>query len=242
MVLLAAFLHALQEAAGIGGAVHYGHLKGQFADGYLSLTHSIVPAHRVQLQQGLRGALAGEVCVGGAQGGLHHAAGVAEDHAGSRGLAHQGVVGGVLQSGPVDAGGLGPPGQLPGGDDLVGVPHSLDAVVVTGGVHLLPPDLEFLGRTRSQSNVDDLPGIQSHLFGKVGLNRGTLHADGAFGGGEMGQQFRGIDLSKVYPAGTAAGELGKGAVFFRDPADQLAGLLHDSQIGGEVGVQHIVHT
>ena len=90
--------------------------------------------------------------------------------------------------------------------------------------------------------MDDLPGIQSHLFGKVGLNRGTLHADGAFGGGEMGQQFRGIDLSKVYPAGTAAGELGKGAVFFRDPADQLAGLLHDSQIGGEVGVQHIVHT
>ena len=100
---------------------------------------------------------------------------------------------------------------VPGGDDLVGVPHFLDAVVVAGGVHLLPPDLEFLGRTRSQSDVDDLPGIQSHLFGKVGLNRGTLHADGAFGSGEMGQQFRGIDLSKVYPAGTSANEQRKGA-------------------------------
>ena len=85
-------------------------------------------------------------------------------------------------------------------------------------------------------------GSSPICLGKVGLNRGTLHADGAFGSGEMGQQFRGIDLSKVYPAGTAAGELGKGAILFRDSADQLAGLLYDGQIGGEVGVQHIVHT
>ena len=58
--------------------------------------------------------------------------------------------------------------------------------------------------------------------------------------GQMGQHFRRIDLRKVDPARTAAGELGQGTVLFCDAADQFAGLLHNGEVGGKVGIQHIV--
>lgn len=57
-----------------------------------------------------------------------------------------------------------------------------------------------------------------------------------------GSNFRGVHLREVHPAGAAAGELGQRPVLLRQAADELAGLLHDGQVRGEVGVQHIVHT
>ena len=181
MILLSALAHTGEERAGIGGAINDRHLKRQVTDGHLGLPHALVSPDGLQGQQGLRRFLPGEVFVGGAQGGFHYAAGIAEDHAGTGGLAHQGVVGGVLQRVPVHALCLGPAGQLPGGDDLVGVPHALDAVVIGGSVHLLPPDLKFLGGAGRQGHVDDLPGVQPQLSGKVGFHRGALHTDGALG-------------------------------------------------------------
>lgn len=88
--------------------------------------------------------------------------------------------------------------------------------------------------------MDDLLGIQPHLLGKIRFHRGALHPDRAFGGGQMGQQLRGVDFRKVHPSGAAAGELGQGPILLRDASDQLAGLLHNGQISGKVSVQHIV--
>ena len=65
---------------------------------------------------------------------------------------------------------------------------------------------------------------------------------GLFAVDRWGEQFRGVDLGKMHPAGAAAGELGQGAILFGDSADQLAGLFHNGQIGGEVGIQHIIGT
>ncbi len=240
MVLLSAGLHALQEAAGVGGAVNDRHVERLAAQIYLGLPYAFISSDRAELEKGSGSRLAGEIGVGGTERGLHHAAGVAKDDAGAGGLAHQGVVGGVLQSGPVHTLRLGPAGKLTGGDDLVGIPHALRAVIVCGGVHLLPADLEFLGRARSQGHVDNLPGVQSHLLSEIGLDGGTLHPDGALGRGEVGQQLGRVDLREMDPAGTAAGELGEGLIALGQAAEQLTGLLHDGEIGGEIGVQHVV--
>ena len=241
MVLLSAFLHPPEEGAGIGGAVNHGHLQRQLPNFHLGLPHPIIAPNRAEVKQRLRSALTGEILIGCAQSGLHYPTGVAEDDARTGGLAHQGIVGRILQGVPVNFHSLGPPGQLPRGDDLVGVPYSLHTVVVSGGVQLLPPDFKLFGGAGGQSHMDDLPGVQPHLLGKVGLHRRPLHPDGAFGSGQVRQQFGEINLSEMHPAGTAAGKLGQRPILFRNAADQLAGLLHNGQVCGKVGVQHIVY-
>ena len=89
--------------------------------------------------------------------------------------------------------------------------------------------------------MDDFLGVEAHLLGEIGLDRGALHSNGALGGGEVGQQLGVINLRKVDPGRAAAGKLGQGPVLLRDAADQFTGFLHDGQVSGEVGVQHIIH-
>ncbi len=53
--------------------------------------------------------------------------------------------------------------------------------------------------------------------------------------------MRELSLQEPHPAGTAAGE--HGPVIFvpvGKALDELTALLHDGQVGGEVGVEHIV--
>ena len=114
--------------------------------------------------------------------------------------------------------------------------------MVRSAVQLLAADLELFGGAGGKGHMHDLLRVQPHLFGKIGLDRGPLYADGALCGGEVGQQLGGVHLGKVGPAGAAAGEQGQGPVLFGDAADQLTGLLHDGQVGGKVGVQHVVGT
>ena len=89
--------------------------------------------------------------------------------------------------------------------------------------------------------MHDLPGIQPHLLGKIGLYGGALHPDRAFGGGQVLQQFRRVDLCKMHPAGAAAGKLRQRPVALGNAPDQLAGFFHNGQVSGKVGVQHVVH-
>ena len=63
---------------------------------------------------------------------------------------------------------------------------------------------------------------------------------GALGGGQMGNQLRILRAEEPDPAGAAGGKLGQGSVFrMGQPLHQLVGLLHNGQVGGEGGVEHM---
>ena len=232
----------LEKTPGISGSIHHGYLQPQFPDLHLRFPHAFISSHRVQLQQRIRRRLARKIGISSAEGRLHHAAGISKDNSRAGGLAHQGIIGGILQGIPINALCLGPPCQLPGGHHLVGIPHSCDTVILRGSMHLLPADFKLFGGTGSQCNMDNALRIQAHLLGKIGFDRRTLHSDGTLCRREMREQFRCIELRKMHPSGTAAGKLGKRSVLLRYPANQLAGFLHNGEVRSKVGIQHIVHT
>ena len=91
MIGLFAFPHPLDHPAGVGGAVDHRHIHGQAVDGKAGFPDALIPANRLQVQQFLRRVFSGDEEIGGAQCGLHHAAGVAENHAGAGALAEHAV-------------------------------------------------------------------------------------------------------------------------------------------------------
>ena len=208
VVLLLTGLQPLDHLPGVGRAVDHSHIHGHTVDVQTGLPDAVVAPDGLQVQQGLGGLLAGDKGVSRPQGGLHDAAGVAEDDARAGGLAHQAVIVAVRQGGEVHALLLGPQGQLPGGDDLVHIPHGGDAQLFARRIHLGAANFKLLGRAGSQGHIDDLLRVNAHLLGKVGLDGGALHPDGALGAGDVGQQLRVIGLRELDPGGAAAGELG----------------------------------
>ena len=84
-------------------------------------------------------------------------------------------------------------------------------------------------------------GIHAQLLGKIALGHGAEHLLGGLGGGQIVDVEGELPLQEPHPAGAAAGEHGPGvAVAVGKAVDELAALLHDGQVGGEVGVEHVV--
>ena len=84
-------------------------------------------------------------------------------------------------------------------------------------------------------------GIDAHLFGKVALGHGAEHLLGGLGGRQIARIVGELRLQKPHPAGAAGGKHGPAVLApVGKPLNELAALLHDGQIGGEVGVEHVV--
>ena len=186
------------------------------------------------------GGLARQVAVGGAKRSLHDSARVAEDDARAGAFAHQAVKGALGELGKIDAGGLGPVGELDGRDDVVGVTHGGIAEQAARGVHLLAQDLGLLGRAGRHRHVHDALWVEVHLLREVGLDGRTLHADGALRGGDVRNHFGMEGLAVADPGGAAARELGQRTLGLGDALDELGSLLADRKVGGEVRVEDVV--
>ena len=108
------------------------------------------------------------------KGGLHHAAGRAEDHAGTGGGAKGIIEVGLLHGGQVDAGLADHLRQLARGQAVVNV---LEAAVA----HFRAVALELLGGAGHQGHGDDILRVNFHQLGIVGLDDRAEHLLRALG-------------------------------------------------------------
>ncbi len=183
--------------------------------------------------------LAGDQLDDGAQGRLHHAAGGAEDDAGAGGRAERVVEVALRQGRHVQAGLLEHLAELARGETVVDV---LEA----GVVHLGPVALELLGRAGHERDAHDARGVEAELLGVVGLDERAEHLLRALGARGVGQVLGVEVLEELDPARRAAGELRQGDALVLlhqglvEPEDELGALLDDGEVGGEVGVEHLV--
>ena len=233
IVVLLSGLHRVQHLRGVFDSADAAHPDQRPADFVFRLLDAFVcPADGLEHRVGQL--LAGEGLCRGAQSGLHHPAGDAEQMPRAAGNAQGRVkflVGHLLeeQAGPLDHVAQGPGGQ--------GDVHIRDAL--PGGALVIPLVLEFLGRAGHDGDADDIPGVQPLLFGIVGLGQGAEDLLGALAGGQVGQKFRIELLAVLHPAGTTAGDDGQVLPGFQ-PLHELGGLLHDGHVGGKVGIEYPV--
>src|SRR5699024_6014735 len=126
-----AALHPADDLLGVLQAVGDGYLQRGAVEVNGGLLDGVdVAADVCELQTGQ--SLAGVHLIGGTQGGLHHAAGGAEDGAGAGADAQGGVKLALRQHGQVQTLVADQLGQLTGGEDIVHVPVAVPAQLRTG--------------------------------------------------------------------------------------------------------------
>ena len=127
------------------------------------------------------------------------------------------------------------PHELPGSQDDIHIR------IAAGIPHRLQRGLLLFGEAGHDGDDPDLVGIQTHLLGEVGLGDGAEHLLGTLGSGEVVGKLGVVGLDKPHPAGAAGGEHGPLVVLTVGEAlHELAALLHNGQVGAEVGVEYIV--
>ena len=221
-------LAGVQQAAGH----RHGHRSGS---GDIEL--GFLPAvHAPDIPEGVGvGISAGDKVVGAAQGRVHDAAGGAEDHRRAGAAAQRTVKGHLIQNGGVDL--LAP--EHP--DDLTGGQHHVHVRVTAGVPHGGQGRLALFGGAGHDGHHEDVVGVHPQLLGEVALGHGTEHLLGTLGGGQMADILGELGLDEPHPAGTAGGEHGPGVLIpVGEALHKLAALLHDGQVGGEIGVEYIV--
>ena len=168
------------------------------------------------------------------QGRLHHAAGGPEDNSGP-GVDAQGAVrllfrqeGGFQLVGPEHT------DQLPGRENQV----HIRAAVHRHGRQLT---LRLFGHTGHDGHAEDFFRRYPQRLSKPALSHAAKHLLGRLGGGKLMGQLRVLALQEPDPAGAAACEHGPaGQPPGLEAVEELAALLHNGQVGGKVGVKHIL--
>ncbi len=189
-------------------------------------------AHRLEVDAGRLG-VAGDQAVGRAERGLHDAAGDAEDRA-RAGVGAEQLVGRLLRERlEVDAGGLDHARELAGREDDVGV-------LLARGAHVLvAADLVLLRRAGHDRGDVHLLGVDAVLLRPVALGERREHLLGRLRGREVPGEVGRVFLHPVGPRRAAAGEQRQLAAL-GEALDELSALLHDRDVGREVGVEHLV--
>ena len=193
---------------------------------------AIHAAHRLELDAWRLG-LAGDEAVRRPERGLHDAACDAEDRA-RAGVRAEQLVGGLLgERREVDAGRLDHAGELARRQHDVGV-------LIARGLHeLVADDLVLLSRAGHDRGDVDLRGIDAFLLGPVGLAESGEHLLRRLRGREVLGEVGGVLLHPVRPRRAAARQERELAAL-GEALDELGALLHDRDVGGEVGVEHLV--
>ena len=221
-------LACIAEAAGHGNP----HLAraGYLEYGFLPAVHAADGPEGV----GIRIA-AGDEVVCGAQRRVHNAAGSAEYDGGS-GAGTQGAVKFLLgQEHGVDVVGAHHDIQLACGDDHV------DVGIAAGILHGGQSALALLGYAGHHGYHEYLVGIYAYLLGKIALCHSAEHLLRGFGGGEVIRKLGVLGLQEAHPARAAGGEHGPLVLIpVGEALYEFAALFHYGEVGGEVGIEHIV--
>ena len=230
VVVLVACLDLIEQLAGVCGSVYDRYVYIHACYVYGCFLDAVEAAYAVVLD-GLE-ILTGEDVGNGTQSSFHNAAGYAEDDACAGGIAEDGVELFIGEIDIVDACLLDHPCKLTGGE--VGI-----YVTVAFSAHLGTDDLELLCGAGHYGYYEDVLGIETVLFCKVGLGDGTLHLVRALAGGEVRNEL-GIEMLAVLdPAGRAGGDHRENtAVVY--PVEKLRAFFHDGEVGGEVNVEYSV--
>ena len=123
--------------------------------------------------------------------------------------------------------------KLPGGE------HQVHVRTVLGG-HGGQLALCLFGHAGHDGHAENLLRLHSQLLGEPALGQATKHLLRALGGGQLPGKLRILALEEAHPAGAATGEHGVlGHVAPLEAAEELAALLHDGEVGGEVGVEDV---
>ena len=96
----------------------------------------------------------------------------------------------------------------------------------------------LLGRAGHDRDHVDLRRVEPDLLGVVGLGQHAEHLLRRLGGGEVVDEIVVQLLHEVGPRRAAGGDERQRAALVHEALDELAGLLHDGDVGGEVGVEH----
>ena len=106
--------------------------------------------------------------------------------------------------------------------------------------------LGLLGRARHHGHHKQALGLHAQHFGVVGLGDGAEHLLRRLGRGQAVDKLGVTRLHKAYPARAAACEHGPAAAValalggLTQALEQLGALLHNGEIGREVGVEHVL--
>ena len=181
------------------------------------------------------GVLAGHEVVRRAERGVHHAAGRAEHDRRARAAAERGV---ELLLRQMDGGNVVRAEhnvQLACGDAHIDIGNAVLAA------HGRKRTLALLCDARHDGHDEQPLGINADLLGKVGLGNGAEHLLRGLRGGKLLCPLGVLRLEEAHPARAAGGEHRPAVVLFvREAFEKFAALLHDGEVGGKVGVEHIV--
>ena len=226
----------LAQLAGVAQTAGHRHADLTAGDGEDRFVPAVMDAAHL-LEMVYRGISAGEQEISRPQGGLHNAAGGAEDD-GRAGSGAQGRIKVFFgQGGGVDVGGADHAVHLAGGEHHIHVPAGARVIDSRHSA------LIFLGGAGHHGDDPELGGVGADLLGKIGFGYRTEHLLGRFGRAELGDQLGEFQLQKPHPAGAAGGKHGPliGIGVFQT-LQKLAAFLHNGQVCGKIGVKHIVHT
>lgn len=178
---------------------------------------------------------AGDHVVGGAQCGIHNAAGGAENGGSAGGGAERMVEVGVWNFVNENVVGADHAGEFAGGE------HDVDIGIAAGVTHWFEGTFFFFGETWHDGDHADLVRIGADGLRKVAFADGAEHLLWALGGGEVVGHFREVGFQETDPAWTAGGEHWPLVLITMGEAlDKFAGFFHDGEIGGKVGVENVV--
>ena len=233
VIMHLARLQRVDQLADVAQAVDHRRADGDIARPEGALFPALQTAHAAE-GVGV-GVFTGDKEIGGAERRFHDAARGAEDHARAGALAQRIVKFTFLQAQGLDLAEARHADKLAGGDGFVHVAARAGVVDLIHGAFVL------FRRAGHDGNAEDLFGVDAQLFGKIGLCHGAEHLLRALGGGEILQQFGVTDLGVPHPSGAAGGEHGQLVFFGMGQAlHKFAALFHDGQVGGKIGVEHVV--
>ena len=204
-------------------------------DGFLPAVKSAHVGKEIRI-----GVLARHQVVGRAHGGLHHAARGAKDHARARAKAQRRVE--RLLDERVNA-------YVVRANHAHHLTHRQRNVHIGRAVlthHARQRALSLFGRARHNGHHEQALGLHTQHFGVVGLGDSAEHLLRRLGRGQAVDKLRIARLHKAHPARAAARIHGPAAAVTlalgggAQALEQLGALLHNGEIGREIGVEHVL--
>ena len=234
----ATIANRVEQTGGVAQPVRHGdvHL------GAIDIGHGFLPAvepSHVGKEVGI-GVLARHQVICRAHRGLHHAARGAKDHARARTKAQRRVE--RLLGERIDA-------HVTRADHAHHLAHRQRDVHIGRTAlahHARQRALGLLSRTRHHGHHKQALGLQAQHLGVIGLGDGAEHLLRRFGRGQAVNKLRVTRLHKAHPARAAAREHGPAATValalggLAQALEQLGALLHNGEIGREIGVEHVL--
>ena len=169
------------------------------------------------------------------QRSFHNAAGRAENNACAGAVAQRRIKRGFRDVFHIEVLGTRHARQLSGGDDQI------DIAAVTGRIHARQLALGLFCDARHDGDAVNFVRVHAEIVRQPGLADRAEHLLRRLSGGQTAGHFRELRLQKAHPARAARGKHRLVVqIACLQALEQLGAFLHDGQIGGKRGVEHII--